>query len=96
MGAAMLFRKTAVAAITAVGALMTGLTIGLFVPNLFLAHGVSQRVTAINFVADTLLFAGMMFAIAREVGAQSWVDVDGPLSGRGLESPGFQTARRLN
>jgi uncharacterized membrane protein len=44
--------------------------IGLFVPDLFLAEGVSQRVTAINFVADTLLFAGMMFAIARVIAAQ--------------------------
>jgi len=68
-GAAMLIKKSAVAAITAVGVLMTALTIGLFVPNLFLAESVSQRVTAINFVADTLLFAGMMFAIAREVAA---------------------------
>jgi uncharacterized membrane protein len=70
MGAAMLFRRTAVAAITGVGILMTALTIGLFAPELILAQGVPQRVTAINFVADTLLFAGMMFAIAREVAAQ--------------------------
>jgi uncharacterized membrane protein len=70
MGAAILIKKTAVAAITAVGVLMIALTIGLFVPDLFLAEGVSQRVTAINFVADTLLFAGMMFAIARVIAAQ--------------------------
>ena len=70
-GAAMLVRRTAVAAITAVGVLMTVLTIGLFVPDLFLASGVPQRVTAINFVADTLLFAGMVFAIARAIAAQS-------------------------
>lgn len=67
LGGAMLFRKTSVAAITGVGILMTALTIVLFVPDLFLAHGVVQRVTAINFVADTLLFAGMMFAIASAV-----------------------------
>jgi hypothetical protein len=70
MGVAMLFRRTAVTAITVVGVLMTVLTIGLFGPNLILARRVEQRVTAINFVADTLLFAGMMFAVAREVGAQ--------------------------
>ncbi len=69
MGAAVLFRRTAVTAITVVGVLMTVLTIGLFGPDLILAQGVPQRVTAINFVADTLLFAGMMFAIAREVAA---------------------------
>lgn len=74
-GAAMLFEKKAVAAITAVGVLMIVLTIGLFVPNLFLAQGVSQQVTAINFVADTLLFAGMMFVIARTVAAQSGIDL---------------------
>jgi uncharacterized membrane protein len=69
LGAAMLVRKAAVTGITAVGALMTVLTIGLFAPDLILAHGVPQRVTAINFVADTLLFAGMMFAVARAVDA---------------------------
>lgn len=68
-GAAMLFRRTAVAAITAVGVLMTLLTIGLFAPDLMLAQGVTQEVTAINFVADTLLFAGMMFAVAKVVRA---------------------------
>ncbi len=70
MGAAMLVKRTAVTAITAVGVWMTVLTIGLFAPNLFLAQGVPQRVTAINFVADTVLFAGAMFAIARAVSAQ--------------------------
>ena len=67
----MLLRKTAVPAITGVGILMTALTIGLFAPDLFLARGVAERVTAINFVADTLLFAGMMFAIASAVEAYS-------------------------
>ena len=67
LGAAMLFRKTAEPAITGVGILMTALTIGVFAPDLILARGVAERVTAINFVADTLLFAGMMFAIASAV-----------------------------
>jgi len=67
LGAAILIRRSAVAAITGVGVLMTALTIGLFVPDLFLARDAGQRVTAINFVADTLLFAGMMFAIALAV-----------------------------
>jgi hypothetical protein len=47
---------------------------------LILAPGVPQRVTAINFVADTLLFAGMMFAIAREVAARLGDDANRPLS----------------
>lgn len=81
MGVAILARRTTVAAIAAVGVLMTALTIGLFVPDLFLAEGVPQRVLAINFVADTLLFAGMMFAIAREVAAQLRVDDDGVVPG---------------
>ena len=71
MGAGMLFRKTAVASIAAVGVLMTALAIGLFGPDLILPSAVPQRVNAINFVADTLLFAGTMFAIARAVDALS-------------------------
>jgi len=68
-GTAMLFKKTAVVAITSVGIFMTVLTVFLFGPDLFLARGVQQQVTAINFVADTLLFAGTMFAVARAVTA---------------------------
>jgi uncharacterized membrane protein len=71
LGAAILVRKTAVPAITGVGILMTALTIGVFAPDLILARGVTERVTAINFVADTLLFAGMMFAIANAVSAHT-------------------------
>jgi uncharacterized membrane protein len=72
MGAGMLFKKTAVPAITAVGVWMTVLAIGLFAPDLFLSEGVAARVTAINFVADTLLFAGALFAIARVVAVQKY------------------------
>lgn len=69
LGIAMLFKKTAVMAVTSAGIFMTLLTIGLFVPDLFLATGVPQRIQAINFVADTLLFAGTMFAVARAIAA---------------------------
>ncbi|HEV8445888.1 MAG TPA: hypothetical protein VGQ44_03685 [Gemmatimonadaceae bacterium] len=69
LGMAASFRKTAVPAITSAGALMTVATVVLYVPNLFLATGPAQEITAINFVADTLLFAGAMFAIATAVGA---------------------------
>jgi uncharacterized membrane protein len=69
LGAAMLFKKAAVLATTLVGVFMTVLTVFLFGPDLFLARGVQQQVTAINFVADTLLFAGTMFAVARAITA---------------------------
>jgi len=69
LGIAMLFRKTAVAATSSVGIFMTMLTVALFGPDLLWAHTVPDRVTAINFVFDTLLFAGTMFAVARVIPA---------------------------
>jgi len=69
LGIAASLKKTAVTAITSAGVLMTAATIALYVPNLFLATGPGQEIVAINFVADTLLFAGAMFAIATAVGA---------------------------
>jgi hypothetical protein len=47
---------------------MTVLTIVLYGPALFLARGAGQEVVAINFVADTLLFAGSMLVIASVIG----------------------------
>jgi len=67
LGTAMLSKRAAVVAVTSVGIFMTLLTIALFGPDLFLARGVPQQVEAINFVADTLLFAGTMFAVARVI-----------------------------
>jgi len=67
LGIAMLLEKTAVGAIRGVGILMTVLAIALFGPDLFLASGPDARLNAINFVADTLFFAGTMFAIASAV-----------------------------
>ena len=58
-------------AIASAGVFMTLLTIVLFVPDLFLARGAEQEVSAINFVADTLLFAGVLFAVACACGAQA-------------------------
>jgi hypothetical protein len=69
LGVAASVRKTAVSAITSAGTLMTVLTIALYVPGLFLANGVQQETIAINFVADTLLFAGAMFSVASALGA---------------------------
>ena len=67
LGIAMLFKRAAVVAVTSIGIFMTVLTIALFGPDLLLARGVPQQVEAINFVADTLLFAGTMFAVARAI-----------------------------
>ena len=71
LGVAAAFKRTGVAAITSAGVLMTVATVCLYVPNLLLAQSAQQEITAINFVADTLLFAGAMFAIATAVGAGS-------------------------
>jgi len=67
LGAAAVFKKTAVGAITWAGILMAVLTALIYVPDLFLAHGPGQPITAINFVADTLLFSGAVLAIGRAV-----------------------------
>jgi hypothetical protein len=46
---------------------MTLLTVTLYLPNWFLARSVAERVTAINFIFDTLLFAGMLLVITRAI-----------------------------
>ena len=70
-GVAALFEKAANAGIASAGILMTVLTIALFAPDLFLARGPRDQVSAINFVADTLLFAGTMFAVAGRIAVAS-------------------------
>jgi hypothetical protein len=50
-----------------IGLVMLLLTILLYLPNLFLAHGIMQQVTALNFVFDTLLFAGTMMVIGNAI-----------------------------
>lgn len=66
-GIAMFFRRYASAAATSAGLLMVLLTLALFVPSYFLARSVPQFINALNFVFDTLLFAGMLFAIATAI-----------------------------
>ena len=63
-GIAMFIRKYAGIATTLAGLLMLVLTVGLYVPDFFLVRGVPDRVTAFNFVFDTLLFSGTMLLIA--------------------------------
>jgi uncharacterized membrane protein len=66
-GIAMFVEKFAAEAAAKCGMLMTLLTLALYVPQWVMAGDVSQQVTAINFVFDTLLFAGTMFVIARAI-----------------------------
>jgi uncharacterized membrane protein len=66
-GIAMVVRKYASSAGAFTGLLLLVLTISLYVPQYFLVRSVPERVTAINFVADTLLFAGTMLVIANAI-----------------------------
>ncbi len=86
LGLAAVFKRTAVAAITWVGVLMAGLTLLLFVPDLFLAKGPGQPITAINFVADTLLFSGSMLAIALAISDTTLGSSDEVAGGMSLSS----------
>jgi uncharacterized membrane protein len=63
-GALMLIRKYAIAAGASAGLLMLLLTLLLFVPDFLMARNVEQYVTAINFIADTLLFGGAVLLVA--------------------------------
>jgi len=66
-GIAMLVRKYAASGGTLAGLLMVLLTLVLYVPQFFMAHNVPDRVTAINFIFDTLLFAGTMLVISKAI-----------------------------
>jgi uncharacterized membrane protein len=66
-GVAMLVRKFAASAGRIGGLLMLLLTIVLYVPQYFLARNVGERVTAINFIFDTLLFAGTLLVITKAI-----------------------------
>jgi uncharacterized membrane protein len=63
-GIALFSGKHAAAGAAWAGLLMTVLTAVLYVPQFFLAADTGARVTAINFIFDTLLFAGMMLVIS--------------------------------
>lgn len=66
-GVAMLIEKYASAAAARSGVLMTLLTVALYVPQWVMARDVAQQVAGINFVFDTLLFAGTIFVIGRAI-----------------------------
>lgn len=62
-GGGMLARKHARLAGAFSGLLMLLLAVVLYVPELFLASGDSERVVAINFIFDTLLFSGTLLSV---------------------------------
>ena len=67
-GIAMFAWTRASAAAAACGWLMTLLTLALYLPQFFIARGAQAQVTAINFIFDTLLFAGTMLVISKAIG----------------------------
>lgn len=66
-GIAMLVARVAGAAAARCGELMTLLTVVLYVPQFAIARDVGARVTAVNFVFDTLLFAGTVLLISNAI-----------------------------
>jgi uncharacterized membrane protein YphA (DoxX/SURF4 family) len=64
-GAALLIDKKARPAAASIGLLITILTLLLYVPMLAMASEPAQMMEGINYVADTLLFAGAALLVAR-------------------------------
>jgi uncharacterized membrane protein len=69
-GFMMLAEKYASAAAARCGLIMAVLTALIYVPQWVMAVGTPAQVLAINFVFDTLLFAGTMLVIARAISVQ--------------------------
>lgn len=69
-GAALLLNKRPRTAAASIGALMTVLTVCLYVPILAVTRDPSQMTEAINFVFDTLLFGGTALLVARAMPAE--------------------------
>jgi uncharacterized membrane protein len=63
-GIALALNKKSRIAAASIGALMTVLTLSLYLLILVLAHGGSEINEALNYVADTLLFAGAALVLA--------------------------------
>jgi uncharacterized membrane protein len=63
-GIALALNKRTRIAATSIGALMSILTLFLYLPILILARGGSEINDALNYFADTLLFAGAALALA--------------------------------
>jgi uncharacterized membrane protein len=67
LGIAMFAEKYTSTAAAYGGLLFVVLTLGLYVPQFFLARTIPDQVNAINFVFDTLLFAGTVLVIGRAI-----------------------------
>jgi uncharacterized membrane protein len=63
-GIALALNKNPRAAATSIGALMTALTVFLYLPILLLSRGESEIIVELNYVADTLLYAGAALLLA--------------------------------
>ena len=63
-------KKSRMAA-TSIGAFMTAVTLLLYLPLLALAHGGPQINEALNYIADTLLYAGSALALASALPRES-------------------------
>jgi len=63
-GIALALNKKRRIAATSIGALMTTLTVFLYLPILILARGESEVIVGLNYVADTLLYAGAALLLA--------------------------------
>jgi hypothetical protein len=51
------------------------LTLGLYVPEFFRAHGSSQWLIAINYAGDTLLFGGTLLVVSKAIMASKTAPV---------------------
>ena len=70
-GLAMAFDKKPRTAAAGVGLVMVLIAVLLHVPILALAHAPSEMIVALNFIFDTLLFAGTVLLVARAMPAES-------------------------
>lgn len=63
-GIVLALNKKSRMAATSIGVWMTAVTLFLYLPILVLAHGGAEMNEALNYVADTLLYAGAALALA--------------------------------
>jgi uncharacterized membrane protein len=70
-GVALALNRKARLAAASIGALMTILTLLLYLPILIFAHGAAEVNEALNYVADTLLYAGSALAVASALPRES-------------------------
>jgi uncharacterized membrane protein len=66
-GLAMFVRRYAATSAALCGLLMSVLTLVLYVPQFFIATNAAKQVVAINFIFDTLLFAGTILVISKAI-----------------------------